>query len=129
MKNSPKTKICKRCGGLGERPGMYGPRPCSTCNGFGSIFEEAPKRRRPNHYNIAADFEDIKKIAMWGTYGKNKPMSGKVKWVKLIDCETAHLKAIIDSCILSDDYRMIINSILKDRGILDSEEVLPNEEK
>ena len=67
-------------------------------------------------FKIVADLEDAKKIARWGTRGK----SGRdpVKWVKLIDCETDHLEAILATqphIASFEGLREIIEGILADR--------------
>lgn len=64
---------------------------------------------------IRASFDDLKKIARWGTFGPsgNDPL----KWVKLIDCSTEHLEAILKTQhhIIGTAYVDIIKSILADR--------------
>ncbi len=64
---------------------------------------------------IRASLDDLKKIARWGTFGPsgNEPL----KWVKLIDCSTEHLEAILQTQphILGTAYVDIIKSILADR--------------
>lgn len=61
------------------------------------------------------DFESAKKIARWGTYGKNgdQPLT----YVRLIDCSTDHLKAILrtQEDRTDPEYVKIIKSILDDR--------------
>ena len=58
------------------------------------------------------DFDTKKEKILWGTYGKDGKQP--FKWVKLINCEDDHLKAILKIHI-SDLYKDIINSILEDR--------------
>jgi hypothetical protein len=55
-----------------------------------------------------------KKKLIWGTYGKDGKQP--LKWVKLIECETDHLKAIL-KINLSPSHIEVINSILEDRSI------------
>jgi hypothetical protein len=67
--------------------------------------------------------------AMWGTYGKNGvehcngtcPLHPLV-WKRLVDCETEHLVAILDTQSQvytweDGSYAKIITAILADRGI------------
>ena len=64
--------------------------------------------------HIAAPIEDLIPIARWGTRGKG----GKdaVKYVKLIDCETDHLEAIIQTQpFLGFGHKTIIQAILQQR--------------
>lgn len=64
--------------------------------------------------NIAAPIEDLIQVARWGTYGKG----GKepLKWVKLIDCETEHLEAILRTQPqIGRGYRRMIQTILHQR--------------
>ena len=58
------------------------------------------------------DFQIKKEKLVWGTYGKNG--KNPLKWVKLIDCEDDHLKAILKIDI-SDLYKKVINTILEER--------------
>lgn len=65
--------------------------------------------------HIKATLEELKPIARWGTYGKdgNKPL----RWVRLINCSTAHLNAILRTQPLAGSlYLEIIQSILADRA-------------
>ena len=53
--------------------------------------------------------------ACWGTYGKNgdKPL----RWVKLKDCETDHLQAILETQMdLDKEYKQTIQKILQARN-------------
>lgn len=63
-----------------------------------------------------------KKVATWGTFGKDG--IDPLKYVRLMDCSTEHLQAIlatqphIDNCkACGFTYREIIKDILKDRGV------------
>jgi len=73
------------------------------------------KEIEPNvSYCIAvSDFESAVKLAEWGTYG----VDGKqpLKYVRLVDCSTDHLKKIIIQIGINSDYGKIITQILKDR--------------
>jgi hypothetical protein len=63
---------------------------------------------------IKPDYDALSKFLEWGTYGK----SGKepLKWVRLIDCSTEHLKAILNTQKqISGEYRETIQFILKER--------------
>lgn len=78
-----------------------------------TLHLEAP-REQVFGTHVTAPIEDIIQIARWGTYGK----SGKepLKWVKLIDCETEHLEAILNTqSQISSGYRLIIQTILQQR--------------
>lgn len=68
--------------------------------------------------------ETAKQAAMWGTYGKGgtEHCNGTcpehpLRWKRLIDCDTEHLQAILGTQLINNSYRVIINSILKDRGL------------
>ena len=61
-------------------------------------------------------FEEAKKRLLWGTYGKPAIISN-FKWVKLIDCSSEHLTAILTSQPqIPSITKKIINSILQDRA-------------
>lgn len=63
---------------------------------------------------INSSLEEAKKKMLWGTYGK--PRKKRVKWVKLIDCTTEHLQAILKTQYqLDSTFKTIIQSILQDR--------------
>lgn len=64
------------------------------------------------------NLEWSKKNALWGTYGK--PITHPARWVRLIDCSTEHLQAILVELPLHGDdhnYTTIIQAILKDREV------------
>ena len=61
------------------------------------------------------DFQIKKNKLVWGTFGKDGKQ--QLKWVKLIDCEDDHLKAVLKIRI-PDLYKDVINSILEDRIII-----------
>jgi len=66
----------------------------------------------------AMGLDHAKDIAAWGTRGKSgvEPL----RYVLLKDCDTDHLQAILENCgYISSDYRVIIKSILSDRGVGD----------
>jgi len=71
----------------------------------------------PVHCRISNESERIptKDTAMWGTYGKggNEPL----KWVKLVDCTTEHLEAILRTQpqVWNTNYEEFIKEILEDR--------------
>lgn len=53
--------------------------------------------------------------ARWGTYGKNGDQP--LRWVKLKDCETDHLQAILETQInLDKGYKQTIQEILQARN-------------
>ena len=60
------------------------------------------------------DFQTKKEKLVWGTYGKDG--KSPLKWVKFIDCEDDHLKAIVKIHI-APIYKDIISTILEDRII------------
>jgi hypothetical protein len=69
--------------------------------------------------------EDVKKVTVWGTFGKGgvEHCEGscpehRLRWVRLIDCETDHLLAILANCphVLNTDIERIIREILLDRA-------------
>jgi len=54
------------------------------------------------------------KNLLWGTYGK--PVTFPVRWVRLIDCTTEHLKNILKTQFQLDElYRLVIKNIITDR--------------
>lgn len=65
--------------------------------------------------HIKATLEELKPIARWGTNGKNGKKS--LRWVRLINCSTAHLNAILRTQpFIGPLYLEIIQSILADRA-------------
>jgi hypothetical protein len=75
-----------------------------------------PISKEPIAMEEVAGLEAAKRNAMWGTYGK--PFRHPVRWVRLIDCSTDHLEAILQTeyQIRGGDYETIIRSILQDRS-------------
>ena len=68
----------------------------------------------------SAPFKTIKDRLLWGTYGKNG--KGPFKYVRLVECETEHLQAILTykyppNKPLNPLYKMVIQDILDDRGV------------
>lgn len=71
------------------------------------------------------DLETAKQVAMWGTNGpgglehcRGTCSEHRIRWVKLIDCETDHLLAILRlPHVRGGDYDLIIRAILADRGV------------
>jgi len=66
-------------------------------------------------------FNEAKKKALWGTYGKDGVNHPHLTWVRLIDCSTEHLLSILKTqrhihYVLNCSYQRIIESILMDRG-------------
>lgn len=66
--------------------------------------------------------ETAKQTAMWGSFGKGgvEHCSGTcpehpLRWKRLMDCETEHLKAILRTQRPQASYFVIITSILEDR--------------
>lgn len=60
--------------------------------------------------------EDVKLVLKWGTFGKNGDEPMRV--VRLVDCDTDHLKAILRTQVhITQLYTAAIISILLDRGI------------
>ncbi len=78
-----------------------------------------PADSNPEHYDwldVSTDtpFEIIKERLIWGTTGKDR--TDKFKWVKLIDCETGHLHAILKNIKrINKLHKDVIKSILRDR--------------
>jgi len=62
-----------------------------------------------------AGTDRAKRLAEWGTYGKHG--DNPLTYVKLIDCSTEHLQAILQTQkqIWGTDYELLIREILKDR--------------
>jgi hypothetical protein len=60
-------------------------------------------------------WENYVKTAMWGTYGKCGTQS--LTFVRLIDCSTEHLQAILKQKGITPIYPPIIRKILSDRGV------------
>ncbi len=60
-------------------------------------------------------WENYVKTALWGTFGQDgkQPLT----FVRLIDCSTEHLKAILDQKMIAPIYPPIIRKILNDRGV------------
>jgi hypothetical protein len=79
------------------------------------------------------DMATAKKVAVWGTFGKGgfehcrgRCSEHEYKEVRLIDCSTEHLQAILDGGYVDgvatfaramSEYRDIIESILEDRKL------------
>lgn len=62
------------------------------------------------------DLQKAIETAEWGTYGPTG--TDKLKYVRLIDCSTEHLEAILKQCQqYHDTYVILINEILKQRGM------------
>ena len=60
------------------------------------------------------DPELVKNLHIWGTYGRDG--RSPLRWVKLVDCSTEHLLAILETQPqLTDLTRWVIESILRDR--------------
>lgn len=70
--------------------------------------------------SLPADYDyasATKETALWGTYGKSG--SEPLRWVRLVDCETDHLLAIVRTQPqLPAGYLAIIHDILADRGLV-----------
>jgi hypothetical protein len=63
---------------------------------------------------IKPDYAAFSKQFLWGTRGKDG--KEELKWVRLIDCSTEHLKAILNTqAHISVEYRETIQFILKER--------------
>ena len=66
-------------------------------------------------YNTINEDEMVSNL-LWGTYGINGDQP--LKYVRLKDCETSHLKAILTNCRNIPDYvRNVINIILEKRRL------------
>jgi len=67
-------------------------------------------------FNRDTTFIEAKKQMTWGTYGKHR--SEPLKYVRLMDCSTEHLKAILRTQgQIVDLTRLVIESILEDREL------------
>lgn len=73
---------------------------------------------------------EAKPHALWGTFGKHgaKHCQGKcplhqLRWVRLVDCDTPHLFAILATQwqLAETAYPEIIGAILNDRGFSNSQ--------
>ena len=59
----------------------------------------------------------IKNRLLWGTRGKDGRQPHK--WVRLMDCSTEHLQAILDTQAISPLYRDVIKSIMEvEKGVM-----------
>lgn len=63
--------------------------------------------------DIIIDFSVLKNNLRWGTRGKDG--TDPLTYVRLIDCSTEHLRAILTTQYPSTDYKMVIRSIIEDR--------------
>lgn len=63
--------------------------------------------------DIIIDFSVLKNHLRWGTRGKDG--TDPLTYVRLIDCSTEHLRAILATQYPSPDYKMVIRSIIEDR--------------
>ena len=62
----------------------------------------------------SSTLEEAKEKMLWVTYGK--PRKKRIKWVKLQDCSTEHLQAILTTQHQIDKiFKTIIKAILEDR--------------
>jgi len=53
---------------------------------------------------------------VWGTYGPNACHYPNLRWKRLVDCETDHLVAILNTQHqINTEYREAIDAIMKDR--------------
>ena len=62
---------------------------------------------------INSPFEKIVKKLRWGTYGKSG--KNKLRWVKLINCSTSHLEAILRTQPINAITKKVIKEILSQR--------------
>ena len=60
-------------------------------------------------------FEKICGMMLWGTYGKEGRIED-FKWVLLKDCESDHLRAILNNAPTSKLIQKVINHILEERN-------------
>lgn len=60
-----------------------------------------------------SSIEEMKEKLLWGTYGKNG--NEPLRWVKLCDCSTEHLQAILSNARPGIIHTNIINEILDSR--------------
>ena len=72
-------------------------------------------QKAPKVYHIAVSNIDFaSKYAEWGTFGPNGDQP--LKFVRLIDCSTDHLRKICQQIGPDADYWQIISHILKQRN-------------
>lgn len=114
---------CLECGEMLQSIHRHDYVKCSCPNGTmtdgGNEYHRygGADMNKVEHYTIykGESFEDIKKKLLWGTYGKDGDQP--LKYVRLIDCETEHLQAIIkDVAKINPLHRGVILSILIERG-------------
>ena len=117
--------LCKKCGMIIKSTHVHDYRVCGCENnvmvdGGGEYFRCSYGEGNTSESLLLYDdspFVEIKNKLIWGTYGKegNNPLT----WVKLIDCETDHLKAILLNCKkIGVLYSHVIETILFERGEL-----------
>ena len=116
--------LCKKCGTIISSRSVHDFLVCGCDNevmvdggldylrySWGNVGNDGAESL---HLYERSDFEIIKSKLLWGTYGKEGDKA--FKWVKLIDCETEHLKNIIINVTrLSSIHRAVIIDILIDR--------------
>ena len=86
-------------------------------------------QRFQQHYRALAflaigEISRAKKLMMWGTYGKGGVEhcygtcpEHQLRWVRLIDCSTEHLHAILRTqSHIGHDYTRVFNTIIQDRN-------------
>tara|TARA_R110002074_G_scaffold51396_2_gene130005 strand:+ start:16575 stop:16793 length:219 start_codon:yes stop_codon:yes gene_type:complete len=66
-----------------------------------------------NYLITISDFKQAVKLAEWGTYGEDGKQP--LKYVRLIDCSTEHLKKILLQIGVERSIRQIIAHILNER--------------
>jgi len=59
--------------------------------------------------------KSIKEKLLWGTYQNKKTVIENFKWIKLVDCTTEHLEAILKNVKLTILHSFIIKLILTER--------------
>lgn len=62
-----------------------------------------------------SDFQTAVNLAEWGTYGPKGDQP--LKYVRLMDCSTEHLKQIFGQLPPNSDYSAIITFILEQRKV------------
>ena len=78
---------------------------------LGFLFRTPVSDPEPVTKFATVEEEDL----LWGTYGKNGDQP--LRWVRLGDCETAHLEAILRTQNPQPLYSVAICHILQDRGV------------
>lgn len=117
--------LCKKCGTIVTSRNVHDYSICGCENhvgvdGGGEYFKCSPGEGNTSEslqLYVDTPFDEIKVKLIWGTYGVDG--DEPLKWVKLVDCTSEHLKAILENCKgIGFLHRRVILTILGDRGDL-----------